>query len=57
MQGQERATAELQRVLRAADLVKFARRIPEVSEALHEWQQARDWVDNHEPARAPARAA
>jgi hypothetical protein len=56
-QGQEGATAVLQRVLRASDLVKFARRIPEVNDALHEWQQARDWVCSYEPARAPARAA
>lgn len=55
--GQEQRTAELQRVLRAADLVKFARREPADTEAMEEWQRARSWVEQYEPEAAVARAA
>jgi hypothetical protein len=55
--GQEQRTAELQRVLHAADLVKFARREPTHSEAMEEWQRARSWVEQYEPGASVARAA
>lgn len=40
----EPTASALRRVLDAADLVKFARRVPTATEAIAEWRAARDWV-------------
>ncbi|MFO7260449.1 MAG: hypothetical protein DIU52_004800 [bacterium] len=44
-------------VLHAADLVKFARRRPDASVAIAEWQAARDWVASFERPLAGAGVA
>lgn len=43
-QAGERERAALERILREADQVKFARRMPTADEALAEWEAARAWV-------------
>jgi len=55
--GGDQGAAELHRLLRAADLVKFARRRPAPGEALQEWQRARTWVESWETNSMSARAA
>lgn len=44
-------------LLRAADLVKFARHVPERAEAGETWDRARDWVEGYPPATLPRKEA
>jgi hypothetical protein len=49
--GHETA-ADLAALLRPADQVKFARRVPAAAEAMAEWEAARRWVERFRPPAA-----
>lgn len=46
------AAADLAALLRPADQVKFARRVPTAAEAIAEWEAARRWVERFRPPAA-----
>jgi len=54
--AQAQRTAELSRVLHAADLVKFARAETTVEQALDDWRLARVWVEGYDPGALPRAA-